>query len=325
MKFKEVFHLPSGRIFMYETDDGYLIESTEMRDVLIKDNYEVRTSQDPRVIWKALDSYENKWLMTVSTQKGCTHNCKFCDVAPLPYKGNLSYREIEKQIELLLENTPYVISSQKAKIGFARMGEPAHNLRNVVKAITMLPYISARMGRDIKWLPCFNTILPMKTEWNESAYHVIDTIIELKEQVCNGFLHFQISCNSTEENKRKELFGGANVLSIEEIVRHINTKDISNRTVTLNFIVMKGVEVSIDKLVSYGLNKDKFSVKLIPLNSTDNSIVNELETYANYDNYEDLLRLKRDFESAEIPVVVDAIAKCEEAGLCCGQLVGGYR
>lgn len=325
MKFKEVFHLPSGRIFMYETDDGYLVESTEMRDVLIKDNYEVRTSQDPRLIWKALDTYENKWLMTVSTQKGCTHNCKFCDVATLPYKGNLSYAEIEEQITALLENTPYVRTSRKAKIGFARMGEPAHNLRNVVKAITMLPHISTRMGRDIQWLPCFNTILPMKTAQNESAYQVINTVLELKERVYKGFLHFQISCNSTNETKRKELFGGANVLSIEEIIKYINTKDISNRTVTLNFIVMKGVEVSIDKLVSYGLNKDKFTVKLIPLNNTDNSIVNELETYANYDNYEDLLSLRRDFENAGIPVVVDAIAKCEEAGLCCGQLVGGYR
>ena len=33
MKIKEVLYLPSGRIFINETTDGYVVESTEMRDV----------------------------------------------------------------------------------------------------------------------------------------------------------------------------------------------------------------------------------------------------------------------------------------------------
>ena len=46
--------------------------------------------------------------MTVSTQKGCTHNCLFCDVAGLPFKGNLTQEEIEGQIKFYLHNTDYV-------------------------------------------------------------------------------------------------------------------------------------------------------------------------------------------------------------------------
>jgi adenine C2-methylase RlmN of 23S rRNA A2503 and tRNA A37 len=63
-----------------------------MRDVNIqgKQHLEVRNSNDPHVIWKHLRPFEEKWLLTVSTQKGCTYNCKFCDVADLPFKGNLS-------------------------------------------------------------------------------------------------------------------------------------------------------------------------------------------------------------------------------------------
>ena len=95
---------------------------------------------------------------------------------------------------------------------------------------------------------------------------------------------------------------------------------ISNRSVTLNFIVMKGVEVDIIKLKKMGLSKEKFIVKLIPLNKTNNSEQNDLKTVANYSNYYKLLDLKSRFEKEGIPVVVDAIAKCEEAGLCCGQL-----
>jgi predicted kinase len=83
---------------------------------------------------------------------------------------------------------------------------------------------------------------------------------------------------------------------------------------------MKGVEVDVQKLLKMGLNPDKFTVKLIPLNKTENSEKNGLETFANYENYQDLQTLAESFRSAGIPVVFDAIAKCEEAGLCCGQL-----
>ncbi|MDO8942548.1 MAG: hypothetical protein Q7U75_05155, partial [Desulfobacterales bacterium] len=59
---------------------------------------------------------------------------------------------------------------------------------------------------------------------------------------------------------------------------------------------------------------------LIPLNRTDRAEGSRLETLANYENYEDLEALGREFNAAGVPTVIDAIAKCEEAGLCCGQL-----
>ena len=322
MNIENVCYLPSGRVFLSKLSDGYLIESTEMRDVAVdgKLHMEVRNSLDPHVIWNHLVPYSKKWLLTVSTQRGCTHNCKFCDVAPLKFCGNLSCSEICDQVKLLLENTPYVQKCDKVKIGFARMGEPAHNVHNVLEAMKFLPELSAMMKRDFNWLPCFNSILPRKTVQGISGFEVIDQVIQTKEEDFNGRLHFQISCNSTNEDKRRELFGGADVLSLDETIAYIRKKSISNRTVTLNFIVMDGVEVSVDKLQKMGLNGNQFAVKLIPLNKTNNSIDNDLKTYANYDSYDKLVSLANEFKRAGIPVIYDAIAKCEEAGLCCGQL-----
>jgi len=319
VKFKDVYYLPSGRIFLLETEDNFVIECTEMRDVSVdgKEHFEVRNSLDPKVIWKHLKPYNDKWLLTVSTQKGCPHKCEFCDVAPLGFHGNLSQIEILEQIEFILESTPYVKHTSKAKIGFARMGEPAHNIDNVIGAMKSLYCFN----KNIKWLPCFNSILPRRTLLNESGFDVIDKIIDLKENYFNGFLHFQLSINSTNEEQRKELFGGAEIISIEEIINYINKKDIHNRTITLNFIVMEDIELDIDKLVKFGLNKNKFVVKLIPLNNTERGIINNLKTFANYENYDDLILIGNKFKKAGIPVVVDSIAKCEEAGLCCGQLV----
>jgi 23S rRNA (adenine2503-C2)-methyltransferase len=321
LKIENVLYLPSGRIFLCRTDDNYLIECTEMRDVSVggKQHSEVRNTSDPHIIWKHLVDYKDKWLLTVSTQKGCTHNCQFCDVANLPFKGNLSQEAIESQIEILINNTPYVNQSKKVKIGFARMGEPAHNLQNVLNAMKNLNNISFSLGKNYNWLPCFNSILPSKIN-SGTGYDVIDEVINVKENNYNGFLHFQISCNSTNEEQRKKLFGNADVLTIEEIINYTKSKRTTNRTITLNFIVMQGVEVDVNKLKKMGLSGDRFTVKLIPLNNTNNSQDHDLNTYANYNNYEDLQSLGEQFNSIGVPTVIDAIAKCEEAGLCCGQL-----
>ncbi len=324
MELKNVFYLHSGRIFLLDCK-GYLIECTEMRDVAVdgKQHLEVRESTDPHVIWKHLVDYRQKWLMTVSTQKGCTHNCQFCDVARLPFKGNLTQEEIEYQIKFLLNNTDYIKECKKAKIGFARMGEPAHNLDNVLNTIKRLPEISKEQNKNINWLPCFNTILP--TQCKNNPLEVLDRVIEVKEKNYNGFLHMQISCNSTDEETRSRLFGNAKVLDLETIITYVKNKNITNRTITLNFIVMKDIEVDVNKLNKMGLAGDKFAVKLIPLNKTNNAEQHELKTYANYSNYEKLLALRDQFKSVGIPTVVDAIAKCEEAGLCCGQLAQIYQ
>ena len=325
MKIIDTLYLPSGRIFILETDDGYIIEATEMRDVTVsgKSHIKVRETQNPQEIWKHLVPHKDKWLLTVSTQKGCPHNCHFCDVAPLEFKGDLTAQEIKEQIKIILKYTP-VTDSNKVKIGFARMGEPAHNIDNVLRTIKDLDTISILDDKSFKWLPCFNSILPRKTTKGRSGFGVIDEVMNVKEYDCGGFLHFQVSVNSTDEEKRKELFAGTDVLTIEEIIKHINKWDISKRTVTLNFIVMEGVEVDVNKLQKIGLNGDKYTVKLIPLNNTVRAKKKQLNTYANYSNYEDLVELGKKFNKIGVPTVIDAIAKCEEAGLCCGQLAQLY-
>jgi 23S rRNA (adenine2503-C2)-methyltransferase len=319
MKIKDVLYLPSGRIFLLDCN-GYTIECTEMRDVEVTGSGAARSTTDVHTIWKHLVPYTDKWLLTVSTQYGCVHKCKFCDVADLPFNGNLVQDDIEEQIQILLHNSDYVQQSQKVKIGFARMGEPAHNLTNVLGAIRSLPDISARMGKTYQWLPCFNTILPNRVLGGLTAEDVIEQVMYVKENICDGMLHFQISCNSTDENTRQDLFGGAKTMPINDIISRINTWDITNRTITLNFIVMEGVEIDINKLKKMGINRDRFMVKLIPMNNTINSSKNDLYTYANYDNYHRLIELKDKFISEGIPTIADVTAKCEEAGLCCGQL-----
>ncbi len=319
---KGTFYLPSGRIFLVETKDKYLVECTEMRDVTVegKQHEEVRLSQDPRVIWKHLKPYSEKWLLTVSTQKGCVHKCQFCDVPTLPFEGNLSIEEMDDQVRYLLEASPYVQKTAKAKIGYSRMGEPSHNLDAVLESMSHLPSISESMGREFNWLPCFNTILPRKTIEGKLGYDVIDRVMQDKEEVFGGRLHFQISCNSTDEQYRRILFGGANVLTVAEAVGRIKKFPSTSRTVTLNYIIMQGVPLDVEELKRLELDPERFRVKLIPLNQTNSGTKNRLFPTANYRNYEELVKIGERFESEGVPTIIDAIAVSEEAGLCCGQL-----
>jgi len=324
------FYTPSGRIIVSKTHDGHFIESTEMRDVTVdgKDHSEVREALDPLVVWRHLAPVDEKWLLTVSTQVGCPYKCKFCDVAKLGFQRSLSVEEMLEQVELLVRSTPEIKASgtRKAKIGFARMGEPMCNLENVLKAIDCLK--GGRGLGKIDWLPCFNSIVPNVVQHGGERIHGLDAlglVIDAKEnEKWNGRMHVQISCNSTDEAKRRELFGGAGVVPINMIIESIAERRITNRTITLNFIAMRGVEVSVDKLLKFGLSPEKFAVKLIPLNKTNNAAEHGLESEFNYKNIERMHELGEEFRVAGIPVVTDVVARCEEASLCCGMLVREY-
>lgn len=42
-----------------------------------------------------------KWVATISTQKGCPMECKFCDVPKFGFHGNASIEDIDRQIRTI--------------------------------------------------------------------------------------------------------------------------------------------------------------------------------------------------------------------------------
>ena len=67
MEIKNVFYIPSGRVFLVDCD-GYLIECTEMRDVSVggKENYEVRNM---KYYFKGLVGTDDDYLISTNTIK----------------------------------------------------------------------------------------------------------------------------------------------------------------------------------------------------------------------------------------------------------------
>jgi 23S rRNA (adenine2503-C2)-methyltransferase len=103
---------------------------------------------------------EKKWVLIVSTMKGCPVGCKFCDSGSY-YEGKLSESEIIEQIDYLIRNRfpNGIVPVNKFKIQFARMGDPAFNLA-VIKVLKVLPDLYHIHG----FLPSISTIAPKGTD-----------------------------------------------------------------------------------------------------------------------------------------------------------------
>ena len=68
----------------------------------------------------------DKWVATISSQKGCPMKCTFCDVHKYGFFGNASLPDLEYQIRYIIEHED-VRFTNRFNVHYARMGEPTWN------------------------------------------------------------------------------------------------------------------------------------------------------------------------------------------------------
>lgn len=74
----------------------------------------------------------------VSSQSGCSLDCKFCATGYLDFKHNLKHYEIYDQIHLLRQEADQIYGRPLTNIVYMGMGEPLLNYRNVLQSIQMV-------------------------------------------------------------------------------------------------------------------------------------------------------------------------------------------
>lgn len=121
-KLEETFSFPSltvnttqvsedGTIkFRFKTHDGHMVEG-----VLIPT--------------------EERLTACVSSQVGCSLNCKFCATGYLDRKRNLYFDEIYDQVVLINQQALHIYEKKLTNIVFMGMGEPLLNYKSVLRAI----------------------------------------------------------------------------------------------------------------------------------------------------------------------------------------------
>lgn len=270
---------------MYDTEKTleYLYVGDYGRENNIKADFLGFTKKINGVQHKAVD-FTKKFVVTISTQKGCPMNCMFCDCPKVGCHGNVSREELAEEVSNCIRDSKCV-HTERFNLHLARMGEPSFN-RDVLTFVEydLQDLVRSEMDADVIH-PVFTTMLPKKNKFLE------ERVIEwcrIKNEVYDGEAGLQFSINSTDEKQRTELFRGES-LTLEEISKLAAKLPMpKGRKYTLNFPVTKDTVLD-PKELSRLFDKDKWIVKITPIHETKEAIENGILTdmgYYSYDVYE---------------------------------------
>ncbi len=229
----------------------------------------------------------NKWVATISTQKGCPMKCKFCDCPEYGFYGNVTLEELIYEIQTILEheNIDY---TDRFNVHFARMGEPTFNWNVINFASNELRPLVEKFIKAKTVHPVVSTMLPKS---NKRLEEFLLRWCEIKNNEYNGEAGLQFSINSTNDAQRNSQFRNMS-LSLDEISFLATKLPLPRRRkYTLNFAVTKDTILDAKEL-SRLFDKEKFIVKITPIHKTNSALNNGFDVTTSYDDYD----VYRDFE-----------------------------
>lgn len=254
----------------------------------------------------------DKWVITISTQYGCSMGCMFCDVPKVGPGRNTTFKDTVKQVLTGLKLHPEIKHTNRLNIHYARMGEPTWN-PNVLDATK---WLKKHIDPEYKIHPVVSTMMPKKNEWLKTFIH---TWMRMKNRLLQGNAGLQLSINSTNERERTDMFNN-NALSLEEIGRIMEGIIPNGRKITLNFPIA-GWEIDPDILLKY-FDPDDYIIKLTPMHKTTTAIANKIRTEGNYVTYEPYKKDEENLKCAGYGVIVFIASEYEDLGLItCGNVI----
>jgi len=223
----------------------------------------------------------DKWVATISTQKGCPMKCQFCDCPKYGFHGNASVEDMMYEVATILEHED-VKSTKRFNVHFARMGEPSLNPNVLTFAENNLKPLVEKYIKADTIHPVVSTMLPKNHQFLE---HFIEKWCYIKNEVYNGEAGLQFSINSTDEKQRAEQFNNMS-LSLSQISALAKKLPMpKGRKYTLNFAVTADTILDAKRL-SELFEKEKFIVKITPIHKTDAAVKNGFGVTTEYTDYD---------------------------------------
>ena len=259
----------------------------------------------------------DKWVITISTQYGCSMNCKFCDVPKVGKGLNATYNDLENQVISAIKLHPNIGSTKRLNIHYARMGEPTFNKNVLDYSKNLLKSIRPYLNRSLVH-PVISTMLPKN---NKFLNEYLNDWVEIKNETFRGCAGLQFSINSTSDIIREEIFSG-NSHTLEEISKIGKMLDMpKDRKYALNFALADNFEVEAEKLRDL-FNPNKFMVKITPIHVTKSTEKNNLQTSKGYFDYKPYRQIEQNLISKGFDVLV-FIPSIEEdtSRITCGNAI----
>jgi 23S rRNA (adenine2503-C2)-methyltransferase len=257
-----------------------------------------------------------KWVLIVSTLKGCPVGCPICDAGG-DYRGRLTADEILDQIDRLVRSRfpDGRARTRRVKIQFARMGEPALN-DAVIETLGRLPGALDLPGL----MPCVSTVAPAgRGAWFDALERI------KKERFGGGAFQMQFSLHTTCAEARRRLIP-VRTWSHEEIAAFgARFFEPGDRLLTLNFAPARGLPLDPETLPPL-LRPDVFAIKLTPINPTFAARESGLRGVIDPADEEACARVVERFEALGYRTILSIGALAENAiGSNCGQYVEKLR
>jgi 23S rRNA (adenine2503-C2)-methyltransferase len=312
--------VPTGDILIVKGDKGKL-ECLSLGDygkaVNIKADFLDLDREPERVRHQALLPLEEKWVITISTQYGCSMGCSFCDVPRVGPGSNASTSDLFGQIEAGLSLHPEVARTDRLNIHFARMGEPTWN-PNVIKCgLALQERLAARLPGSLIH-PVVSTMMPRNNVGLEPF--LVEWTSLIKNELFHGDAGLQLSINSTSDIERDDMFNW-NQLSLVQISDMMaRMPPPLGRKYTLNFAVA-GYEIDAEYLAALFPPK-RFIVKLTPMHKTRAATQNGIRTEGDYTQYHPYQVHEAELKAAGFDVLVFIASDQEDMSrITCGNAI----
>ena len=321
MKILKRIEVPTGDILIVNGTHGKL-EMLSLGDygknVNLKADFLGLSRDIDKVVHTKLLPLEEKWVITISTQYGCSMRCTFCDVPLVGPGKNVTFTDLVQQVLIGIHLHPEVTHSDHLNIHFARMGEPTWNPAVLDAAKWFRQHLYSDDDGHIKYKvhPVVSTMMPKNNEWLKTFIHAW---MRIKNRVYEGDAGLQLSINSTDEKERNTMFSG-NAHSLFEIAKIMDGIIPFGRKITLNFAVAD-YTIDPDVLIGY-FNPEHYVIKLTPMHKTNTAILNNIETKGDYTHYYPYEEYEKSLKRVGYDVLVFIASKEEDSSrITCGNAI----
>ena len=253
------------------------------------------------------ESREGKGRMTqcLSCQVGCAMGCTFCATGGLGFTRNMTMGEILGQVlvarEYLKDDLPREAPKLRNLV-FMGMGEPLHNLREVMRSLEML-----NEPRGLSFSPRRITVSTCGMEKG------------LRELGDSGLAYLAVSLHAPDQELREELMPKAARWKLADLMATLESYPLKTRErMTFEYLLLGGVNdtPAHAKALVRLLSRVKGKLNIIIYNAVPGSAF-QAPKPADVELFESILRAKH------ITVIVRK-SKGQDIDAACGQLRASY-
>lgn len=225
---------------MQRSQDGTIKNAVKLHDGLIVESVLIPT--------------ENRTTACVSSQVGCSLDCRFCATAQLKRMRNLNPDEIYDQVVVIDRQSRLYFNRSLSNIVFMGMGEPLMNYNNVLKAINMITSPEG-LGMASKRITLSTSGIP-----------------KLIRKMADEQVKFNlaVSLHSAIDEKRTKIMPFNEQFGLEDLRKSLEYwYQKTSKKVTFEYVVWDGIndtQADIDALIRF-CRKIPSKVNLITYNS----------------------------------------------------------